>query len=57
MMNRNRNTVADKFNLLIHAGCCRKEFGDDKGVYSSAEDVGARKASETNTGKKHPNRL
>lgn len=53
----NRNTVADKFNLLIHAGCCRKGFGGDKGVYSSAEDVGATKASETNTGKNHPNRL
>lgn len=47
-------TVADKFYLLIHAGCCGKWFGHDKGVCSSAEDVGATRAFETNTEKKIP---
>lgn len=51
MMNKKRDSVADKFSLLSHAGCCWKGFGDDKCVCSSAEDVGDTKASETNTKK------
>lgn len=38
----------NKFSLLVHAGCCRKRFGDDTGVYSSAEDLVATSTSETN---------
>lgn len=56
MMNRNRDSVADKFSLLSHAGCYWKGFGDDKSICSFAEDVGAKKACETNTGEKY-NRL